>query len=138
MLGMTQVLLADLLGVPAQQVRLWESKDSDVEPDDDAWNYLVQLRERQIEEIDYAVDKVVEIMDERGEPFVVNLTYWESAAEYARAHADNPKHWQIANATLRIIAHEVEMLGCKVEFGFPGLREVLRRAGREDELDPRF
>lgn len=123
-LGMSQSLLAELLGVNRVSVKRWESPSFEWTPPKDAWDLLEEYEKLQGTVVDAAVQQVRKTAREHGVPDAVDLAYWHSEADYERAHPGEGRFWQMANANSRIIARILEDEGYGVVFGFPGVERV--------------
>lgn len=125
LVGMSQSMLADTLGVRVLSVKRWENPNYDWRPPDEAWEVLDRARAKQLEVVRFAVFKVKGLENQAGErPGTVNLTYWRSEDEYEAAHPGEGAKWQMANANSRLVCHELERLGYSVAFGFGGLASL--------------
>lgn len=110
--GISHATLAKALGVNERTVKRWED-DRYNDPPEDAWNILVQLRERQLDMVDYAVDKARAAGVER-----VMLNYYRTQAQYDIAGRDEGDY-RMANANARAVANALEALGYEVEYSYP-------------------
>lgn len=125
LVGMSQNLLADLLGVSITSVKRWEHPDKEWEPPEDAWDILDDAMERQAEVVSAAVDKAHELVGAVGkEPRSFQLTYWHGADDYESAHPGEGKFWQMANANSRAMAAILIAEGYEVGFNFGGLANL--------------
>lgn len=110
--GISHATLAKALGVNERTVKRWED-DRYNDPPEDAWNILVQLRERQLDMVDYAVDKARAAGVER-----VMLNYYRTQTQYDIAGRDEGDY-RMANANARAVANALEALGYEVEYSYP-------------------
>ena len=127
-LGISQQLLADLLGINEKSVRRWEKRHDQgfYNPPQEAWDLLDDFRKKQLWVVESALQKVEEIEKNANQsPRLVNLTYWQNEREYEKAHPTEGRYYQMANANSRIAAAVLEMRGYSVSFDFPGLEKVL-------------
>lgn len=125
LVGMSQQMLADELGVQIRSVKRWEHPNFDWQPPQDAWDVLDEAREQQIDIVNFSLAKIREIeRDEDAEPRTVHLTYWRSAEDYEAAHPGEGENWQMANANSRLVWHALEALGYSVAFDFGGLASL--------------
>ena len=119
MVGMTQGMLAEELGVNPRSVRRWESPDyEEYQPPQDAWDVLDDALDTQRRGIAAALDRLDEIVQERGAvPDVVQLPYWTSQDAYDRHHyVDDGGDWRMANATNRMLAELLYERGIDVDW----------------------
>lgn len=119
MVGMTQGMLAEELGVNPRSVRRWESADYDgYQPPQDAWDVLDDALDTQRRGIAAALGKVDEIVKERGTaPDSVQLPYWTSQDAYDRHHyIDDGGDWRMANATNLMLAAALHERGVRVDW----------------------
>lgn len=124
-LGMSQALLADLMGVHVKSVKRWEQPNETAyhNAPQDAWDILREYQARQREIVDFAIAKAVELdatMPDGAVP-TVSLTYWFSEDEYEQAHPGEGRFWQMANANSRLTAYLLRGRGYEVDFNYPGL-----------------
>lgn len=117
--GMTQGMLAEELGVNPRSVRRWESPDyEEYQPPQDAWDVLDDALDTQRRGIAAALDRLDEIVQERGAaPDAVQLPYWTSQDAYDRHHyVDDGGDWRMANATNRMLAEMLHERGIEVDW----------------------
>lgn len=125
-LGMSQSLMAELLGVRTMTVKRWENPNTEWTAPEDAWKLLENFEQKQQDVVEAAFDIVAEQAEELGElPSVINLTYWRDAESYEREHPGEGKFWQMANANSRLIAFVLEQDVYTVEFNFKGLNNLI-------------
>lgn len=110
--GISHATLARILNVNERTVKRWED-DRYNEPPEDAWSVLVQLRQRQLDMIDYALDKAKKTGVER-----VMLNYYRTQAQYDIAGRDEGDY-RMANANTRAVATALETMGYEVEYSYP-------------------
>lgn len=125
MSGMSQSLLADMLGVRELSVKRWESRNQPQMPPEAAWaiveNYIGNMQRA----MQTAFDVIDNPANGLAEPKAVSLTYWQNAAHFKQAHPEEDERlWQLANATSRAIATELMLEGVEFNFDFPGLKAI--------------
>nr|AHF24280.1 hypothetical protein [uncultured bacterium Contig1770] len=116
MVGMSQQMLADKLGVALRSVKRWENPTYPWQPPEDACDVIDEACEKQAQVVDAAVSKALDSGADE-----ISLTYWRDAAHYAQGHGGDGSGWQMANANSRMIAAVLEWQGIDVSFGFQGL-----------------
>ena len=121
--GASQQNVADAYGVRVRSVKRWEDPDAvGYRPPDEAAEWLAGLLEVQRQQVAFSLSKCEETEAVTGhKPDAVRLTYWRSAEEFEAAHPGEGWGWQVANATARAVAQELERHGYAVEFGWGGL-----------------
>lgn len=106
--GMTQQVIADLLGVRERSVRRWESLDAPQFPPAPAWELVDRAIDRQQEGIRIALGTVQQLQDDFGEPRAVVLPYWMNQDDYETWSTDaisgTATTYQEANANIRALA----------------------------------
>ncbi len=116
-IGMSQLDVANALGVNLKTVKRWE-QGRGWEPPEDAW----RLVERQLgireQVVDYAVGKALEQREAHGEPDVVTLSYFRDQRMYDE-HGRDGGPFGVANANARAVAEELAIEGFEVEFVYP-------------------
>ena len=121
--GASQQTVASACGVRVLAVKRWENPDHPSEPPDDAAEWLLGLLEVQKQQVAFALSKCEETEAMTGnKPNAIQLTYWRSEADMEASHPGEGWGWQVANATARAVASELEAHGYSVEFGWGGLR----------------
>ena len=116
--GMTQHALAVELGVEVRSVKRWESPDAPQAPPQDAWDVLDAALSRQRQVVAYALGKVDEVAQGRGDwPGHVTLPYWASQRAYDAGHVPaDGGDWRMANACSRLVAFALHERGIPVEW----------------------
>lgn len=125
-LGMSQHLLAYLMGVDKRSVQRWESPSATAyrAAPEEAWELLEGFLKRQEWVVETSLEKADEVEEELGEARSFQITYWLSEDEYEQAHPGEGTFWQMANANSRLVAATLRAEGREVEFGFPGLMAI--------------
>ena len=119
MVGMTQGMLAQALGVEARSVRRWESPSAPQVPPQDAWDVLDAALTNQRHAVAAALGEVDRIAQEQGTyPENAALPYWTSQEAYDSGHYTGADgyDWRMANATLRTLAYALHERGINVEW----------------------
>lgn len=117
--GLSQLVLADELGVAGRTVRRWESPDWP-DPPADAWRLLDDAMERQDAAVSAAVDAAVDAASRTGagSSMGVELSYFRDQAHMIAAGRDDG-YFGIANAAARRVAEELRRLGFEPRFSYP-------------------
>lgn len=129
LIGMSQSLLAEELKCNVKSVKRWENPSYEESiPPQEAWEILAKYRQLQ----EWHVDNALDILSQKEEelesaPACIDLTYWQSADEYEKAHPGEGKYFQMANANSRFVAHELMMEGYDISFKFAGLKATLKQ-----------
>lgn len=110
--GMSHAHLGQLLGVSDRTVKRWED-DRYNDPPNDAWEILIQLRERQLAMVDYAIEAAQKSGVEK-----VSLNYYRTQAQYDIAGRDEGDY-RMANANARVVADALEIMGFEVTYAYP-------------------
>lgn len=110
--GISHAHLGKLLGVSERTVKRWED-DRYGDPPQDAWDILVELRERQLAMADYAIEAVQKSGVEK-----VSLNYYRTQAQYDMAGRDEGDY-RMANANARVVADALEVMGFEVTYAYP-------------------
>lgn len=116
--GMTQAALARELGVEVRSVKRWEHPDAPQVPPQDAWDVLDAALAAQRQVVAYALGKVDEVAQGRGDwPHAVTLPYWTSQEAYDAGHVPaDGGDWRMANANSRLVAFALFERGIPVEW----------------------
>ena len=119
--GISQTLMAELVGCTPRSVRYWEDPVSLSYPPQEAWDALDKALVYQDAIVEFTLSKVEEAAEIKGSlPKYVDLPYWLSKAQYEAVHADdNPgtdSDWSMANANARVVAIRLEMMGVEVRW----------------------
>ena len=117
--GLSQLALADELGVAGRTVRRWESPDWP-DPPADAWELLDEALARQDAVVEAAVDAAVDAASRTGagSGMGVELSYFRDQAHMIEAGRDDG-YFGMANATARRVAEELRRLGFEPRFSYP-------------------
>lgn len=111
--GASRAFLAHTFGVQERSVKRWERPDGS-NPPEEVCELLADMRQRQLDMIDYAVDKA-----DAADSNIVNINYYSSQEEYDFFGRDKGDFMQ-ANANARAVAIALETLGYEVVFRYPG------------------
>lgn len=110
--GASRAFLARTFGVQERSVKRWERPDGS-NPPEEVCELLADMRQRQLDMIDYAVDKAY-----AADSNIVNINYYSSQEEYDFFGRDKGDFMQ-ANANARAVAIALETLGYEVVFRYP-------------------
>ena len=110
--GISHAHLGKVLGVSERAVKRWED-DRYSDPPQDAWDILVELRERQLAMADYAIEAAQKSGVEK-----VRLNYYRTQAQYDVAGRDEGDY-RMANANARVVANALEVMGFEVTYAYP-------------------
>lgn len=113
--GLSQLALADDLGVSTRTVKRWESPDWP-DPPADAWGLLDEALARQDAIVDAAVDAASRTG--AGSGMGVELSYYRNQAHMIESGRDDG-YFGMANAAARRVAEELRRLGFEPRFSYP-------------------
>ena len=115
-IGLTQGDVAKALGVSLRTVKRWEHPDWQ-EPPEDAWTWLLGMRERHDELVDAMVDRAFAAAG-MGDLDVVAITYYRDQSQYdACGRDDGP--YGFVNSIAREVALDLNDEGIETEFHYP-------------------
>lgn len=131
--GLSQLALADYLGVSTRTVKRWESPDWS-DPPADAWGLLDEALARQDAIVDAAIDAAVDAASRTGagSGMGVELSYFRGQAHMIESGRDDG-YFGMSNAAARRVAEELRRLGFKPRFSYP--EEAGPARGRGDGRD---
>lgn len=110
--GVSHANLGRMLGVNERTVKRWEDGRYG-NPPDDAWDILLELRDRQLDMIDFAIQKATDSGVE-----IVSINYYRTQAQF-EAFGRDEGDYRMANANARAVATALEAMGFEVEYSYP-------------------
>lgn len=116
MVGLSQQQLADLVHVSRETVKRWENESYDWDAPADVWTLLYNLRDRQRQAVDAALDMADGMPNDA--PTETVISYYRSQAQYDACHPDGGLY-TIANATARAIGMALELDDLPVRYEYP-------------------
>lgn len=116
-LGLSQGDVAGHLEVTRTSVKRWERPGFPDAPAE-LWDWLEGLLHSQRLIVDEVANRMMDAMDEGGEPDTVQLTIYRSQEQFDELGRDEG-NFQVANANARAVWIELEGLGVPVEFAYP-------------------
>jgi transcriptional regulator with XRE-family HTH domain len=127
--GISQLNLANRLGVNKQSVKRWENPRFDAGgynmPPDDAWNVLDDAREMQKKVVDHTIEAAKKLEADHGSSATLSLAYWRTQEDYDEAHSqEEHQPFEMANANSRQAGAMLERYGYTVNYNCCGLKKL--------------
>ena len=117
--GVTQGELAQVLGCDLKTVQRLENPGRvDMQPREEDWRALEQLRRTQVEQLDYSMQLAERALDSGTAPHV-EIPYFRTQAAYDREGRDEGS-FRLANRVAGEIAEALDEMGVEVTFFYAG------------------
>lgn len=122
MTGIMQTDIAHDLHVQQVTVRRWERADVSWGIPDDAWDYVLKARKKQLKVADDAMETAESAAKQTGVKSVT-LPIWRTSEEYESANAGNGHEFRRVNAINKLVAELLTERGFSIHWVFGGSDE---------------